>query len=534
MKKYNLITTLVLFFATTILLNAQQVQKNFVVVEIGTYTTCPNCPGAAKGADELVANGHQVAIIENHQNDYFSNVGSESRNAYYEISGYPTANFDGIYEYAGGSSNSMYVAYLPNYNSAIDIMSDFTLDMTYSNTCSGYNVTIEITEPGDYVGENLVVHLVLTECIDYSWYDLDELNYINRKMYPSKDGTSFSGGNQTINLSITPQDVLDLDRCELVAFIQDNDTKQILQSNKISLETPVMGENNAFLISIEEIITSCEPEPITPIIRVKNKGTSDITSMTFYYDINNGETTGTYNWTGEAIHSLDFAEIEFDEINFDLQTSNLLNIEITEVNGTTDDEPTNNIRCINFNAPQATTHLFLELQTDGYGYDCSWEIINSAGITVQNGSSYGSNQTIQEDFIIPADCNTFYLYDAWGDGGTEATLQDSEGTLLFYTDGDFDAEISQAFATEIAENITEIVDKINIYPNPVTDILFINTNFNQTFDIEIFNTMGKLVYKRNNIETNNLKIDVRDFYSGIYFIKINTEKNTKTNKIIIK
>jgi hypothetical protein len=48
------------------------------------------------GADDLVANGHDVAIIENHNGDSYTNAASNARNSYYGISGYPTAVFDEV------------------------------------------------------------------------------------------------------------------------------------------------------------------------------------------------------------------------------------------------------------------------------------------------------------------------------------------------------------------------------------------------------------------------------------------------------
>jgi hypothetical protein len=74
---------------------SQQIQRDKVVVEIGTGTWCTFCPGAAMGADDLVANGHDVAIIENHNGDDYTNAASNARNSYYNIPGYPTAMFDG-------------------------------------------------------------------------------------------------------------------------------------------------------------------------------------------------------------------------------------------------------------------------------------------------------------------------------------------------------------------------------------------------------------------------------------------------------
>lgn len=62
--------------------------------------------------------------------------------------------------------------------------------------------------------------------------------------------------------------------------------------------------------------------------------------------------------------------------------------------------------------------------------------------------------------------------------------------------------------------------KINIYPNPVKDIL--NIQNSQKYDFEIYNMLGKLVLKGDNIEN---QINVNTLAKGIYILKlINDEK----------
>ena len=119
MKKVLLTIMIIAFTAG---LFAQQVDRERVIVEIATGTWCGYCPGAAMGADDLVANGHDVAIIEYHNGDAYANTASNARNSYYAVSGYPTAHFDGVLDVVGGSAtSSMYGSYLPLYNQRIVI-----------------------------------------------------------------------------------------------------------------------------------------------------------------------------------------------------------------------------------------------------------------------------------------------------------------------------------------------------------------------------------------------------------------------------
>ena len=69
-------TLLIMAFVMALLLpaKAQNVQRSFVVLEIGTGTWCVYCPGAAGGADQLVDEGKSVAVIENHNGDSYANT----------------------------------------------------------------------------------------------------------------------------------------------------------------------------------------------------------------------------------------------------------------------------------------------------------------------------------------------------------------------------------------------------------------------------------------------------------------------------
>ena len=95
------------------------------------------------GADDLIANGKQVAVIENHNGDSYANPYSNARNSYYGITGYPTAYFDGGNAVVGGDhTQSMYNYYLPKYNQRIVINSSFTIQLYGTNAGNNYNVIV--------------------------------------------------------------------------------------------------------------------------------------------------------------------------------------------------------------------------------------------------------------------------------------------------------------------------------------------------------------------------------------------------------
>ncbi|NQU86374.1 MAG: T9SS type A sorting domain-containing protein, partial [Mariniphaga sp.] len=81
--------------------------------------------------------------------------------------------------------------------------------------------------------------LVLTESdIAYSWHGMTECNFVERLMVPDHFGTTldFTGGDEiTLYLQFTKDASWVTDHCELVAFIQDEDSKEIMQGTKVAL-----------------------------------------------------------------------------------------------------------------------------------------------------------------------------------------------------------------------------------------------------------------------------------------------------------
>ncbi len=241
MKKHYFLITLLL---VSLLSFSQQVSRNYVLVEIGTGCWCYYCPGAAMGADDLIANGDPAAIIENHNGDPFATTDSDARNSYYSITGYPTAWFDGSYDKVVGGSHtqSKYSAYKPIVDARIDMDSDFTLDIYGIDDGDDYTITIRIQDVGGYSGSNVKLRFALTESdIQYSWQGQTEVNFVNRLMVPDHNGTDLSGYDLSqitdIELDFTFNSSWDDENCELVAFLQDDDSQEVLQSQKVALNS---------------------------------------------------------------------------------------------------------------------------------------------------------------------------------------------------------------------------------------------------------------------------------------------------------
>jgi hypothetical protein len=207
-----------------------------VVVEIGTATWCSACPYAAEAADSIVINGYNLAIVEYHTDDDYSTTATDNRALdYYSMFGFPTAYFDGVDEQLGAGP-IFYSNYFNHYYFRSLEKTGTAISLTSDKTKEGYNVHVTLSKLAPVFNKNVVVHLVLTEShIPENWQGADELNSVCRMMLPDETGTKVDFANNdeiTLDYLIEPDSSWNYDELEIVAFVQDNDSHEILNATK--------------------------------------------------------------------------------------------------------------------------------------------------------------------------------------------------------------------------------------------------------------------------------------------------------------
>ncbi len=553
MKLKLMVLAVVAFFGTTF---GQQVDREIVIMEMGTGTWCGYCPGAAMGADDMIENGHNVGIVEYHNGDNYENNYGNSRLSYYGVTGFPTTIFDGLSKIEGGNpSQSMYGSFLPKYNARINVPTSFEIDMVGSNSgMEVFNIEVTCRKVAESNASNLKLHVVLTESdIPENWGGLNHLDFVERAMYPNQYGTEldFSSTNeQSFSFSITPETGWNVENCELVMFIQDNSSKEIHQGKKIKL-TEITGNNqiDMSVSSIENLADKNCFGKINPIIKATNFGLQTITSFDVNYKTNNGATQ-TYNWTGTILPG-EKADVELPEIEFDVLEENTFEAEIVNPNNQTDEYLNNNSKTQTFaNTEEYSKNLKLMLRTDNAPQEISWEIKNSAGEVLFSGGPYEQANTFVEPntlIDLPAnDCYSFAIYDSGNNG-----FSDGQGMVKLYTtSGDeilklmnvnYGSKKERQFtAKDIAANDIDLSNEINIYPNPTLGAFSVSVMMEKhaEIDVAVFDASGKAVYRKakinGNVGDNNINIPAEDFESGLYLVKVSIDGVEKNHKVIIK
>ena len=187
--------------------------------------------------------------------------------------------------------------------------------------------------------------------------------------------------------------------------------------------------------------------------------------------------------------------------------------------------------------------ITLQLVLDDYCKETRWTIKDSQDSLwyeggpydcVPNGGGNQANDTIIQDIYIDAnECYTFDLIDDFGDGMSASTyggtdgewlLTDYNGVTLMQGQGNFgsvisaDVHIITAIPSSISMDNTQH-NAIQVFPNPfkqTTTIIFLENK--NAKSIHLYDAYGKLVLRKNNINTNTYDLNCAGLSPGVYWL----------------
>ncbi len=473
-----------------------QVTRDKVIVEIGTGTWCQYCPGAAMGADDLIENGWPCAIIENHNGDIFANNYSNARNSFYGITGYPTAFFDGGSPVVGGShTESMYSSYWPRVQTRMNIPSPVTIEVYGTHTGLTYNVSVTVTKVANITGSNIKLQLVLTEShIVYAWQGMSECNFVERLMAPDQNGTTLNFDNSDvleIPLTFNIQAGWSVPNMELVAFVQTNSNKEILNGYKVKL---------AFLA----------PPPPPLAASFISDTTTCATSQLQFTDQSAGNPTGWY-W---------------------------------EFPGGTPDSSREQNPLIAYNTPGKYDVTLIVSRGNNSDTSYMADYIDVFELPVVTFGTLDDVCLYDEPFELTQGAPEGGVYSGLGvSDGFFHPLNAHAGThVLTYTYTDTIGCVNFAESTIYVDACTGVPEnkevQIVTLPNPTQGSFKLGvTNLEDIVNIKIINSTGKTVYRKDNVQVSgnyNTMIDLSANSNGIYYIQVEGKKSTYSRKVILQ
>lgn len=527
----------------------QQVSRDKVIVEVATGTWCQYCPAAANGVDQLYENGYEVGVIEYHGGDDYQNSYSSSRINYYGVNGYPTAYFDGILSFVGGggASQSNYAQYLSKYNQRINIPSSFTIGFDGSNSgFTDYEITVTVNKVASVTSTNMVLHFVLTESeIPEYWQGMSELNFVERLMRPNQNGTSldFSSSNtQEVNINFSLMQGWVPEHCQVVAFVQDVSTKEVLQGAVRDLsEFETSNNYDACLKEISQVpVMMCE-NSFSPKVKIINYGLETLTSMDIVYQVNS-QASETMNWTGNLAY-LEETEVQLDPVDVEVYATNIFSVTLENPNGQPDQFPQNNNLNFDFDeAPVEEAPIYLIMKTDENPEETTWELTDYDGNVLYSGGPYTQpNQNVIELLELTGSigCYHFKIYDSGGDGLTGSGIcKLADANQQFFAQG---KAYGSGMEVQFVSGTTgmhepSLPEGVAINPNPFSESLTIDPQGEYSGDmiVKIYDLGGRLVFScREKTESGApVALDLNKLDAGVYTLSVETGQQHSTSRII--
>jgi hypothetical protein len=304
--------------------------------------------------------------------------------------------------------------------------------------------------------------------------------------------------------------------------------------------------------SSDQMWTRYNPVCTSPIIRIKNTGSANLTSLTITYGLS-GATPSIYNWTG----NLPFMQTEELTLGTFAWTPSATDFTVTisAPNGGTDQYVNNNSKTSRYTYPPIVVPQFIiEMRTNNYPYENQWTLKDASGTILESrdGAPLNAN-TIYRDTVSLADgCYEFELTDSGEDGlSFWANTAQGSGYIRFKRlspfvifknfSSDFGGKVYYQFTVNSTTGIDEVFAKnnsLNVFPNPGNGHVYINIDLTQKENgkIEISDLMGKKVYDYSfkNLAAESIEADLSYLPRGIYFVNLQTDNNLITSKLLIQ
>lgn len=333
MKKLSILAFALL---CTVALTAQHQRR--VLIEEFTNASCPPCASQNPAFNATVAANLQYLTPIKYQTNWPGfdpmNVQTQTdvapRVTYYGVSGVPNGRQNGMLEvfplntYSPATIQAAYNTLTP-----VTINLSHSLNATYDSVF----ITVSVTSDAALSG-NLRLRTVVVE--DEIIFDAapgsngeKDFYQIMRKMLPNATGTATgnfaAGETKTYNFAWKLAYFYDINQMSVAAFLQNDDTREVFQSERTSPITPGVPGLGATVQS--KSVFACVAG-FTPSFTLTNNGDAALTSSLIRFRQGTGAWTDL-NWTGNLAPG---ASEEVSLTGIVVNTNGTINVEVSIVN----------------------------------------------------------------------------------------------------------------------------------------------------------------------------------------------------------
>ncbi len=304
-------------------------------------------------------------------------------------------------------------------------------------------------------------------------------------------------------------------------------------------------------------------ESFNPIIVLRNAGSNNLTSVDIGYNVD-GSGTQTLNWTGNLPQN--GTETIYLPSATASSGAHVYNAFTSNPNGTTDSNPNNDAASSSFTIDPNGILTNINILTDCYGYENSWELFDAGvnlvaeggNLTVPPGGmqnandtdpgAYGNEMLITEKLCLAVGCYDFTLFDDWGDG--------LEGSSAFgcNVDGSYDITNGSGTILGSMQNVNFgnsetinfcVVDDLSVhelnalnlqvYPNPNngTFVISLENASQANYQVTLTDLSGRIVY-RSNVSGVKHTVDAETLASGSYLLNLIGNNVTVSKQVIVQ
>lgn len=228
----------------------------------------------------------------------------------------------------------------------------------------------------------------------------------------------------------------------------------------------IIAPSNVGLYSRQNPICS------SPIVRIRNTGATPLTSLTIEYGVVGG-TPVSYTWNG-SLGFLEETDVELPALPLDQWEigTGKFHAQISNPNGGADEYANNNSAESDFELPPLYPGQFdIRLRTNKQAASqYSWELLDAAGATVQEGSNLSDDTDYVYPVDLPKGCYTFRLVNREGFGldffavrselGSGALSFTSGSGILKKFNADFGSEVYHQFRVGDLPTMVKSVDTL--------------------------------------------------------------------------
>lgn len=555
----RIFTLVVVFMVLSAGLVQAQVQRK-VLLEHFTQASCGPCATynpamqaiVNANPDKIVAIKYQVWWPGSDPMYNHNTADVQARVNYYPPSfGVPHSQIDGAW-WGGHPANWT----INTINTRYAMTSPFEVNITHSipPTHDTVFVRMVIRAPQAFSG-SAVAHIVVEEehihfaTAPGSNGETDFHN-VMKKMLPSNAGTALpsswaAGDSVVINTFWKTANVYDWEEIAVVGFVQDPVTKYVHQAEYSPPLPPAPLFNyDVATLEISGLPKSTCQGEIAPVVKIKNLGANNLTSLNIHYQVNGG-TVNTYAWTGNLPFYSE-TTINLPSISFPVQAANTLKVYPGSPNGQQDQFAANDTLTESIDGGHATTNnVTLTLRTDNAPAQTTWTLKDASGNTVYSGGPYSQNQTI---FTVPmtlpgSGCYIFTINDAGGNGicctnGIGFYRITDQSGLNFIAGSNFSSvEVNEFEVLPVGVEEELIAASVVVRPNPFRGEanLMLDLPARTEVSAEMFDLLGNRVMvvapELKARGKSEVKLDGQGLPPGLYLLKVLVGAELHTLKI---